>query len=122
MMNIIARVIGFAVIVTWPAVCGAETLTTDEASKHVGEIATICGTVASTNFAKQTKGQPTFLDMDKPYPNETFTVLILGQDRAKFGTPEKSLLEKRVCATGAIQLYLGRPQVILHDPSQLKQE
>jgi hypothetical protein len=116
------RTIALAITIAWPAIGNAATITADQAPAHVGETATVCGAVASTNFAKQAKGQPTFLDMDKAYPNETFTVLIWGKDRAKFGTPEASLLQKRVCGTGVIQLYKGRPQIILHDPGQLKPE
>ena len=121
-MKLLACSVAFASLIASPSLSGAATITPDQASVHVGETATVCGTVASTNFAKQVKGQPTFLDIDKPYPNETVALLIWGEDRARFGTPEASLLQKRVCATGVIQLYQGRPQVILHDPSQLKQE
>jgi hypothetical protein len=50
--------------------------------------ATVCGSVVSTHYAPGTKGQPTFLNLDKPYPNQVFTVLIWGESRSKFGTPE----------------------------------
>jgi hypothetical protein len=44
-------------------------LTAAEAKDHVGETATVCGSVVSTRYASSTKGQPTFLNLDKPYPN-----------------------------------------------------
>jgi hypothetical protein len=109
--------VGFLLMV--PSGGRAANLTAQDAFHHVGETATVCGTVASTNFAQRVPGKPTFLDLDKPYPNGTFTILIWGQDRARFGTPENSFLQKQVCATGQIQLYQGRPQVIIHDPDQL---
>ena len=68
------------------------------------------------------KGQPTFLDFDKPYPEETFAAVIWAADRAKFRTSESALLGKQVCVTGVIQLFRGRPEVILRDPSQLTQK
>ena len=37
-----------------------------EASKHIGETATVCGTVASANYATRSRGKPTFLNLDKP--------------------------------------------------------
>jgi hypothetical protein len=48
----------------------------NDAKDHVGEMATVCCEVVSTRYASSTKGQPTFLNLDKPYPNQVFTVLI----------------------------------------------
>jgi hypothetical protein len=72
------------------------------AANHVGETATVCGTVASANYAAGSRGSPTFLNLGKPYPNHVFTAVIWGSDRPKFGT-----------------LFRARPEVILHDPAQL---
>jgi hypothetical protein len=107
-----------------PLACSAlaEDLTVDEAAHHVGETATVCGTIASASYASHSKGQPTFLDFDKPYPEEHFAALIWVTDRAKFRTPESTLLGKQVCVTGVIQLFRGRPEMVLHDPSQLIQK
>jgi hypothetical protein len=63
-------------------------LSAADAKDHVGETATVCGKVASTRYAASTRGQPTFLNLDKPYPNQIFTVLIWGSNRSKFGAPE----------------------------------
>jgi len=106
------------VIVLWPITALAASITSEEAPSHVGETATVCGTVASANYAARTRGEPTFLNLDKPYPNQIFTAVIWGSDRPKFGTPE-SLLGKSICTTGMIKLYHGRPEIIIHDPSQL---
>jgi hypothetical protein len=94
-------------------------LTADEAAAHVGDTATVCGLVASTNYATRTRGQPTYLDFDRPYPDQRFTVVIWGSDRAKFGAPEMSFRGKRICATGTIRSYRGRPEIIATDPRQL---
>jgi hypothetical protein len=63
-------------------------ITAAEAKDHVGETRTVCGKVTSTHFASKSKGEPTFLNLDEPYPKEVFTIIIWGSDRAKFGTPE----------------------------------
>ena len=42
-------------------------LTTAEAKDHVGDRATVCGRVVSTHYAKSSKGEPTFLNLDEPY-------------------------------------------------------
>jgi DNA/RNA endonuclease YhcR with UshA esterase domain len=45
--------------------------------------------------------------------------VIFGSDRAKFGTPDTALRGKRVCVTGQIRDYRGKPEIILNDPGQL---
>lgn len=55
-------------------------ITAADAKNHMGEEATVCGYVASARFASSTRGQPTFLNLEKPYPNQIFTVLIWGVD------------------------------------------
>jgi hypothetical protein len=97
----------------------AAELNSQQAASHMGETATVCGTVAFTNYAVRTKGQPTFLNLDKPYPNQVFTIMIWGSDRGKFGAPEVQYLGKRLCATGQIQSYKGKPEIIANDPKQL---
>src|ERR1700751_2782407 len=84
-------------------------LTTAEAKDHVGDRATVCGRVVSTHYAKSSKGEATFLNLDEPYPKEIFTILIWGSDREKFGSPELEYKGRRVCATGKITSYRGVP-------------
>jgi hypothetical protein len=84
-----------------------------EAKDHFGESATVCGEVAGTRYVASSKGQSTFLNLDKPYPNQIFTVVIWGDNRSKFGTPESgysshSRLESRV-VTPAIRSRLVDP-------------
>ena len=97
----------------------ADPLSPEDAAKHVGERATVCGVVAAAKYAAQSGGRPTFLDFGKPYPDTIFTALILGTDRPKFGTPEKAVQGKEVCVTGEIRLYNGKPEIVLTDPTQL---
>src|SRR3974390_647349 len=55
----------------------ADPLAPEDAGKHVGEKATVCGLVAAAKYAAQSGGRPTFLDFGKPYPDTIFTALIL---------------------------------------------
>src|SRR6202040_1738645 len=97
-------------------------ITAAEAKDHVGETQTVCGKVASTHFAAKSKGQPTFLNLDEPYPKEVFTILIWGNDRAKFGTPETKYKDAKVCVTGKITSHREKPEIIATEPSQIVQE
>jgi hypothetical protein len=69
----------------------------------------------------EVQAQPTLLDLGKPSPNATFTAVIYGDNRAKFGTPETSLRGKRICVTGKISDCRGKAEIVLTDPSQLSQ-
>ena len=100
----------------------AQKLQPSEAKAHVGETATVCGIVASSRYAASTKGQPTFLNLDKPYPNHVFTVLIWGESRSKFGTPETEFKDKRVCVTGQITVYRGTAEIVASEPDQIKSQ
>jgi hypothetical protein len=118
-MNTAKLIAASAIFGLWAFTAAAATVSAENAASHVGETATICGVVASAKFAANSRSQPTFLDLDRAYPNAVFTAVIFGDDRPKFGTPEKSLQGSRVCVTGAIRLYRGKPEIILNDPSQL---
>jgi hypothetical protein len=95
-------------------------ITAAEAKNHIGERATVCGSVASTHYAVRTKGSPTFLNLDEPFPKQIFTILIWGSDRAKFGDPEARCGNKKVCVTGLIKDYKGVPEVIAEQPGQIE--
>lgn len=90
----------------------AQTLTAIEASKHVGESATVCGTVAGEHTATSSRGQPTFINLDKPYPNQVFTILVWSDERQLVG---KLPATGKLCAVGSITLYRGVPEIVLHD-------
>jgi DNA/RNA endonuclease YhcR with UshA esterase domain len=109
----------FAVISSISISAHAANLTPPEAQKHIGETATVCGTVASARYADRSKGSPTFLNLGHAYPNEDFTAVIWGENRSKFGTPE-NLAGQSICVTGPLTLYRGKPEMVLRDKSQLK--
>ena len=90
-----------------------------EAKNHVGETVSVCGVVASAKFAESTRRQPTFLNLDQPYPDHIFTVVIWRSDRPKFGTPARTYRGKRICVHGVVRLYKGKPEIIATDPSQI---
>ena len=103
-----------------PQPSSAQTISAGEAKNHIGETATVCGKVVSAKYAVRTRGQPTFLNLDEPYPRQIFTVLIWGSDRAKFGEPEVTYRGKSVCVTGQIKEYRGVPEVVASEPAQIK--
>ena len=90
-----------------------------DAGNFVGQHAQVCGTVASAKFASGSRNQPTFLNLDKAYPNHIFTAVIWGNNRSRFQEPPEELEGQRICVSGRIELYRGRPQIIVSSPSQI---
>lgn len=101
---------------TW-AVSG---ISADQASSYIGKIATVCGIVASAKYSSRSRGAPTFLNLDKAYPNQIFTALIWGKNRNKFKqAPEQTYDGKKICVKGNVKSYRGVPEIIVSDPSQI---
>ena len=99
-----------------------KSLTAVEAKNHIGEQGTVCGKVVSTRHAESSRGNPTFLNFDQPYPNQVFTMLIWGSDRTKFDEPETKYRGKQICVSGKISEYKGTPGIVASDPSQVKMQ
>ena len=74
-MKTIAAVTTFLLLAS---IAQSQTLTSAQAEAHVGENATVCGIVASGHIAASGRGEPTFINLDSPYPDQVFTILISG--------------------------------------------
>ena len=85
------------------AALASQSLKPAEPRNHIGETATVCGHVAGTHYAPRSHGQPTFINLDKPYPDSPFTVVIWGSDRDKFGAPETAYRDRDGLRYGADQ-------------------
>lgn len=97
----------------------AESLDAMEAEAHVGDVATVCGFVASTRYV--TSGRwSTYLDLGRAFPDQGLTVWIRGVNRARFvERPEWVYRNKVICATGRIERDQGKPVIIVRQPDEL---
>ena len=95
-------------------------ISASEAASHVGESARVCGLVVSASYATGTRGQPTFLNLDRAYPNHVFTALIWGNKRAAFPYAPEALRGQSICVKGTIELYKGRAEIIVSKPSEIE--
>ncbi|MBI4504542.1 MAG: DNA-binding protein [Chloroflexi bacterium] len=99
----------------------ASAIASTDAAQYVGKRATVCGPVVDSRYASNARGKPTFLNFDLAYPNHTFTVVIWDGDRSEFrANLEKHYRSKKVCATGLIETFRGKPQIIARDASDLQ--
>ena len=93
-----------------------------EAGRYLGEERQVCGPVAGTHFAEDSRGQPTFLNVGEDYPSpKRFVVLIWGDDRHNFpSAPENYYEGKTICARGEIREYEGVFEVEIRSPAQIE--
>jgi len=96
------------------------TITPAQDSKHVGKYEKVCGQVTSTYYADENKGIPTFINLDKPYPDQIFTVMVWGSDRKNFKfKPEDFYRDKEICVEGEIKDYKGVAEIIIKTPKEV---
>jgi hypothetical protein len=96
-----------------------QALTAARAREHDGQNATVCGIVASELQASDSKGKPTFINLDAAYPDQIFTVVVWEEDRPKLGALPR--LFTHMCAKGIISYFHGVPQIVVRNREQMTQ-
>ncbi|MDB5115090.1 MAG: hypothetical protein JWQ79_582 [Mucilaginibacter sp.] len=95
------------------------TITAKEAAKHINEKVVVCDQVYGGKFLSGSN--ITLIDVGGSHPDELLTLIIKGDDRKKFKTePEEALKGKKVCITGQLIDYKGKPEIVITDPEQIK--
>lgn len=94
----------------------AATISAAEAASHIGQTFTVEGQVGEVHT---TTSGITFLDLGGRYPHQLFTAVIFPENAAAFGAVD-GLVGSTVDVTGPIQLYRGKPEIILRSKDQLK--
>jgi len=101
------------------SVTNSDKISASEASRYVGDRKTVCGDVESATYAASSRGQPTFLNLDKPFPQQIFTVVIWGRNRSQFPeSPESTYRNRYICVSGLIETFEGVPQIEATGPNQ----
>ena len=100
-----------------PVADGPPTITPAEAAKHVGELVIVQGTVDQVSVSA--RSETTFLNFGGKYPNNAFVAVIFKANKERFPNV-KACEGKVVQVRGVVQLYRGKPEIILNDPVQLR--
>jgi len=83
-------------------------INTIDAEKYINQKATVCGTVVVTRVLKDNKG--VVVNLDQRFPNNLFSFTIWQSNIPNFSyEPASYLLNKKICVTGEISLYRGKP-------------
>lgn len=92
---------------------------TIDAKEKMGQKATVCGTVVSTKLSE--KSGATFINLDKKFPNQVFSITIWKNSRANFSyKPEVELMNQQICVTGKIEDYKGTPSMSISNEKDVE--
>lgn len=99
---------------------GLEVISYQDASKYIGEIKTVEGTIVGTYKHTNTDSSIIFLNFHDPYIGY-FTALIWSDDWDKFPeSPDIFYKNKKVRVTGKIEEHKGSPEIIVNDIDQIE--
>jgi endonuclease YncB( thermonuclease family) len=87
-----------------------------DAGNFVGQEKIIQGKVVDVH---QTTTGTTFMDFEKPYPNNCFSAVIFKSDLGKFNDPEQ-YANKLVRVRGKIKLYQGKTEMVLENEDMIE--
>jgi DNA/RNA endonuclease YhcR with UshA esterase domain len=94
----------------------AETISPADVKAHAGQTVTVEAPVSDVHTGRS---GVTFIEIGGRYPDNDFTAVIFASDATKF--PNAGALDgKTVVISGPVQLYQGRPEIILKSADQLK--
>ena len=83
-----------------------------------GRKVNICGTVVST---KRSKKGNIFLNLDKKFPNQIFSITIWKDKVPNFSyQPEQELMSKQICVTGLVRDFNGVATMNVEQEEQIK--
>jgi len=117
----LAGVLNRALVAYQPSGAGADkadkpgSYSDAEAIGHVGEEATVVGTVVSVHTSKNGN---TFLNFGADYPRQTFTAALLDPHHPQAARLQE-LKGRRVRVHGLIRLYHGQPEIVIQEPSEV---
>jgi DNA/RNA endonuclease YhcR with UshA esterase domain len=87
----------------------------------IGKQSTVCGKAVSIKFVENGKSNPTYINLDKKFPDQLFTIVIYENVRNKLSyIPEEKLMNKEICVSGKVEQYKGVPQIILQKEKDIE--
>jgi endonuclease G, mitochondrial len=91
---------------------------TVQAKYHVGQEATICGTVVGTRRTQ--KANALYLNFDRLHPHQDFYATVWDYNGPNFHyDPETYLVNKKVCVSGKVSLYDDIPRISINNEKEI---
>lgn len=97
-------------------------ITTTDIAKHINDSVELISQVFGVKYFSDTKGSTTLVNFGAAYPNQLFTAVIHKdvRDQMLLEPTEENLKNKKVTVTGKVEMYKGKPQIVIKDPSQFQ--
>lgn len=103
-----------------PPVRCDEPIAWEEAAEAIGHSAAVVGPAVEVTRAEDVGGQPTFINLGAPHPEQPrFDVVVYDDVATRFDEPLADLAGETVCAVGEVRERDGVPQTIIDAPPQL---
>lgn len=93
----------------------------DELASHVGDSVTVKGKIHGVRYLESAKNTPTFINVGGAFPNQLLTIVIWGDVRKKlnYAPEEKPYVNGFAKVSGKVEIFRGKPQIVVTNPSQL---
>ncbi len=96
-----------------------EKVTLENIASFEGKTITLCETVTGTHQTKS-ESKVTYLNFGKPFPDHAFTVVVFKNVLNEFSYDPLTLKNKKICVTGKVVFYKGKPQIVIKNESQIE--
>lgn len=88
----------------------------DSFATHIGEKVIVCSEV----FGVKSTDKITFINLDAAYPKSPLTIVVFAKDLTYFKeSPAAMYNNKKICVTGKLEDFHGKPQIVVTKPEQI---
>ena len=94
-----------------------DTITAEMAATKIGEDVIVKGKIVTTFFAEFSTGKPTFLNLEKPFPNNPVAIIIFEEQLEELGINAQNYKNKTVIVKGTVQQYKDEAKPFKYKPS-----
>lgn len=116
MRHLVNFISAAGIVMLTTSFAAAENIAPQDAARHIGSSMTIEGVVSQVSVSG---GGTTFINFGGKFPNHVFYGVIFTSSAEDFPNVE-SLEGRSVALTGMVDLYKGKPQIILTSPDQIE--
>lgn len=95
---------------------GQQKISIDSVMGFVGKNVTVCTNVSGGKAFEKV----TLLNLGAKYPNSQLTIAIFSKDAANFASEPLAMYNhKNICVTGKVELYKGKPEIIVNKSADI---
>jgi hypothetical protein len=92
-----------------------ETISAADAGNYIGKKEVVCSVV----YQVKELSSVSFLDLGANYPDNPLTIVVFARDMGKFTSGLEIYDHKKICVTGTIREYKGKPEIIITSPPEI---